>query len=359
MLLPAKIANAGYAAPLRRLVQERLALVSVDDWSDDSRRHFDADTFPLGIVLGRAEREGLTRITAAGETFELAQQELSISHPASEWMLVPPDVNAILRRLRSRHKALAEVLGRDPVMGVKSGDNAAFFVHGDRIQDGALQTSAGIAIPLTALCRCVRGRDVRRWSAAASQWMLWPPAGGWREPPKWLRELAATRGVACESLRLSYVRPEHVGTKVAWKDLARGLAAAVLTDVCHVDGHAVPLIPNQTLYSIDTASLDEAYALAALLNSTVADALLVATAERAKDGHYRYFGRTVARMPLPMIAAGSLSWERLVRFSRRAHLGRDVARELDRFVAAEYGVTDAELAHLQLFVRRKLGRDAG
>ncbi|MCU1350431.1 MAG: hypothetical protein JWO56_3461 [Acidobacteria bacterium] len=358
MLLPAKIANAGYAAPLRKLVQERLALVAVNDWSDDARRHFDADTFPLGLVLGRAEREGTVRVTAAGESFHIEQQELSASHLASEWSLAPPDVNAILRRLRRQHRPLAVVLEREPVMGVKSGDNVVFFVKGDRIEDGALLTSDGLHIPLEALCRCVRGRDVRRWSAAASQWMLWPPAGGWRQPPDWLRALAALRGVVPETLRLSYVRPEHVGIKVAWKDLARGVAAAVLTDVCNIDGHAVPLIPNQTLYSIDAASVDEAYALSALLNSTVADALLVSIAERAKDSHYRYFGRTVARMPLPAVAAGSVAWERLVRLARRAHHGANVAHELDRVVAAEYGVTDDELARLRAFVDRRLARDA-
>ncbi|HWS71849.1 MAG TPA: hypothetical protein VN605_07020, partial [Thermoanaerobaculia bacterium] len=156
----------------------------------------------------------------------------------------------------------------------------------------------------------------------------------------------------------SYVRPEHVGIKVAWKDLARGLTAAVLPDVCNVDGHAVPLIPNQTLYSIDAASFDEAYALAALLNSTIADALLVSVAERAKDAYFRYFGRTVARLPLPEVERGGAAWERLVRLARRAQHGIDVMRELDAIVARQYGVTDSELATLRTFVARRLGRDA-
>jgi hypothetical protein len=357
MLLPAKIANAAYAAPLRRLVQERLALIAIDDWSDDARRHFDADTFPLGLTLGRAEGDGTTRITAAGEQFSIAQQDLSAAHPGSEWSLVHPAVGAILRRLRTAHPPLAEVLGREPVMGVKSGDNATFFVQGGCIEGDALVTNDGIRIPLAALCRCVRGRDVQRWSATASQWMLWPPHGGWRERPEWLLALAKQREVDPDSLRLAYVRPEHVGIKVAWRDLARGMTAAVLPDVCNIDGHSLPLIPNQTLYSLDAASLDEAYALAAVLNSTVVDALLVATAERAKDAHYRYFGRTVARLPLPSIAAGSALWERLVRLARRAQHGADVARELDRVVAAEYGVSDAELAILRTFVLRRLDRD--
>src|SRR5215212_6607827 len=129
--------------------------------------------------------------------------------------------------------------------------------------------------------------------------MLWPPVQRWKKPPAWLRKLAAARGLEPEDFRLSFVKPEHVGIKVAWKDLGRGLSAAVLPDVVHVDERAFPLVPNQTLYAIDAVSLDEAYAIAAILNSTIAGALLVSVAERAKDAHYRYFGRTVAALPLP------------------------------------------------------------
>jgi hypothetical protein len=120
----------------------------------------------------------------------------------------------------------------------------------------------------------------------------------------------------------------------------------------HVDGRAIPLIPNQTLYSIDTSSLSEAYAIAALLNSTIADALLLCIAERAKDAHFRYFGRTVARIPLPRVEHDSDAWSRLIRAARRAH------HEVDDLVASLYGVTTPELDVLRRFVDRRLQRDA-
>jgi len=37
MLMPAKIANAGYAAPLRRFAQEQLSLLDLIDWTGDPR----------------------------------------------------------------------------------------------------------------------------------------------------------------------------------------------------------------------------------------------------------------------------------------------------------------------------------
>jgi hypothetical protein len=350
LLMPSKIVNASYAAPLRRAAAQRV--IALDDWSDDPRRRrwFDADTFPLGITCAAAR--DTVRITAAGQSFELPAAALPVDGAGSEWALVPPDVAEVLQRLRATHAPLQDVHGRRPFMGVKTGSNRDFFLDAREIRGGHLVTADGIRIPLDAVCRCVRGRDLRRWSVAASHWMLWPPAGAWRRPPKWLVKLAAARGLEPADFRLSFVCAEHVGIKVAWKDLARGLAAAVLPDVVHVNGQAFPLVPNQTLYALDTASLDEAYAAAAILNSTIAGALLVSVAERAKDAHYRCFGRTVAALPWPDLQP---EWEVLVRLSRRAHRGADVTRELDALAARAYGLTDEELAVLQRFLARRLG----
>ncbi|HEV8658241.1 MAG TPA: N-6 DNA methylase [Thermoanaerobaculia bacterium] len=338
MLMPAKIVNAAYAAPLRRFAQEQLSLLELIDWTGDARRFFNADTFPLGVVARRGSAD-VVRVTTDSESYDIAQHELCIA--GTEWALVPPDVASILRRIATDHAPLIDALGRRPTMGVKTGDNQRFFVEGSTIEEGQLVTSDGARIPMTALCRCVRGRDLRRWTTSESQWMLWPPAAGWKDAPEWMR-----------NLRLAYVRPEHVGVKVAWKDVSRGMAAAVLPDVVHIDGHAVPLVPNQTLYSIDAVSLDEAYVIAAILNSTIADAFLLATAERAKDDHYRYFGRTVARLPFPRITAEHSQWETLLRLSRAAHRSGRTPEELDDVVGELYGI---RVVTLRAFVERRLG----
>jgi N-6 DNA Methylase/Eco57I restriction-modification methylase len=328
LLMPAKILNAVYAAPLRRAANGRV--IDIYDWSDDPRRKkwFAADTFPLGIILGVRGVRPPAHLTVVG----------------SEWALLPPEVAEILQRLRRVHRPLAEVLHRKPFMGVKTGDNRSFFLDQETIRE--------LRIPLAALCRCVRGRDLRRWTVGESQWMLWPPRDGWRNPPKWLEKLAAAREMQPADFRLRFVRPEHVGIKVAWKDLSRGLAAAVLPDVVHVGEQPVPLIPNQTLYAIDAVSLDEGYLISAILNSTIAGALLASVAERAKDAHFRYFGRTVAALPWPDPQSEA---EKLVRLARRAHRGVDVADELDAVVARLYGVTSGELTTLREYLDRRLG----
>lgn len=357
MLVPSKVANASYAGPLRRAIRDRV--FAIDDWSDDPRRRkwFEADTFPLGITCVAAGAGGRpVQVLASGESFALSARDLAVSTPSSEWALVPPDVLSILRRLRETNPTLELALGRKPFMGVKTGDNRSFFLEAQAIRKGELITTDGLRIPLSAVCRCVRGRDLQRWEVAASQWMLWPPSrgrrGGKAMPPAWLKRLAAARGLEPEDFRLSFVKPEHVGIKVAWKDLSRGVAAAVLPDLVHIDEQPFPLVPNQTLYAIDCVSLDEAYATSAILNSTIAGALLVAVAERAKDAHYRYFGRTVGALPWPDASAEQA---RLVRLARRAHRGAVVSRELDAVVAAIYGVSETELEALRNFLERRLG----
>lgn len=345
MLMPAKLLNAGYAARLRRMAQSELAIVALDDWSDTAQRHFDADTFPLGITVRKAgEAPASTVICASGESFEIPQARLTVM--GSEWSLIPPEIGDIALRLRTAHAPLAEALGRMPLMGVKTGANEAFFLDVVEERAGSLITTDGVRVPVAHARRCIRGRDVRPWIAKESVWMLWPPRRGWRKPPRWLERHAEARGVEPASLRLQYVRPEHDGLKVVWRDLSRGLQAAVASATS---------IPNQTLYLLDATSDDEADVLAALLNSTIVNALALCIAERAKDFHFRYFGRTVARIPLPRVTPADEAWPRLARCARRAQAGESVTAELDRVVASLYGVTPAEHERIAAFLARRLG----
>lgn len=339
LLLPAKVLNAAYAAPLRRHVERHLSIVALDDWSGDAHRHFDADTFPLGMTVTRRQPSARPDLTLGG----------------SEWVLLPPDVYATLARIHRQFPTLVETLGRMPLMGVKSGNNGAFFLDVKRVRRNALETTDGLHIPLTAVCYCVRGRDVRRWMIGDPAWMLWPPPRGWRRSQRWLERFAAARGVEVDALRLSYVRPEHLGIKVVWKDLSRGICAAVLPDSRTIHGRPVPLVPNQTLYALDAASIDEAHVLAAALNSTIVNALTVAVAERAKDSYFRYFGRTIARVPLPKLEASHPAWTQLLRCARRAARDPEAIVEIDRIMAELYGVPAEEHARLAEYLRRRLG----
>jgi hypothetical protein len=117
-------------------------------------------------------------------------------------------------------------------------------------------------------------------------------------------------------------------------------------------------VPNQTLYALDATSVDEAHVIAALLNSTILNVLAIAITERAKDSYFRYFGRTIARLPLPSLSPSSVAWSRLLRAARRAAVNPSALvamDEIDRVVAALYGVSAHEHERLAAFLRQRLG----
>jgi hypothetical protein len=346
LLVPSKIATAGYAAPLRRALHGRV--LSVMEWSTDAR--FDAPVEPLGIVLRPHATSPSIRLMQGGGVTEIPALELRPA-PGSEWTVVPPLLLPVLRRLYAEHPPLAAALGRRPFMGVKTGDNARFFLDGRDVVGHTLVTSAGVKVPLASVCLCVRGRNVRRWKIEGSVWMLRVSPEDRRHPPPWLQALAEARGVRPADFRFAFAAADEETRRVAWKDVSRGLAAVVLPDSAKVGANRIPVVPNQTLYAVSANSDEEAHLIAAVLNSTVAGALLVAVAGRAKDRHYRYFGQIVSMLPWPEMAAVR---RELAELSRRAHEGADVAPDLDRAVARAYALTDIEFAMLQRFLAERL-----
>jgi hypothetical protein len=262
----------------------------------------------------------------------------------------------ILRRVSGRFDTLAGALGRRPRMGVKTGANGTYLIESISLRRGEIVDDlSGAVIPPQNIVRCVRGRDVRRWRATDSVWMLWPPPlvrGG--SVPGWLRVFARSRGADPQELKLAYVRPEHLAMKVGWKDVSRGLQAVVIPPETSVGGSRFAVVPNQTVYFVDAATLDEAYAISAILNSSIAGAFALVTADRAKDAHFRYFGTLVASLPWPRVEPQSARWPELVRLARRAHRGAAVEGEIDELVGELYGIGAAERATLREFADARL-----
>lgn len=355
-LLPSKVLTADYAATMRRDLARRHAIVALRDWSRDGKRLFGADVFPLGLVVRKeGADDGPVTIEDAAGRWEVSQRALAAEGSGAAWSIAPPECRALMSRLRERFPPLSIALGRMPLMGVKTGANGRFFL-GDVVvtHDGVRVPALGVVLPDRAVVRCVRGRDLRRWSASGATWMLWPPSRPEREEA-WLAEVACRLGCSVPELRLDYVHEEHLGLRVAWKDLSRGLEAAVLPATEQAGSRAFALVPNQTVYSIACARGEEAFALSALLNSSVFDALCVDVAERAKDDHFRYLAATVAAVPLPAIRARSAEEKLLSRLAARSHAGEALDREIDRAVAALYGLSDAELALLERFASSRRG----
>ena len=351
MIVPSKLANASYAASLRAEISGKHELTAVFDWTGEGRKYFAADTFPMGILLRRGNRgpqQGIDVFSGSGIQHS-GPPKIEATRRSAAWSLHSPAITGVLTRLSRSLPTMSESLGRSPIMGVKTGANHRFFLRELTFENGyAYESGSQQAIPIDRICRCVRGRDVRRWRAEASTWMRWPDGAA----------KGGRRSVGEENaLTLAYVKPEHLGVKVAWKDISRGMQAVVLPETVRVGSHDIPLIPNQTLYMIDATSLDEAFVLCAILNSTVFNALAAAVCDRAKDFHFRYFASSLRNLPFPAFPMQPQRFSTLARLSRRAHQGCDLDEEIDGEVNALYGLQVAASEDLAQFVAERLRRD--
>lgn len=322
LVVPASLATAGYAERLRQAIGPHLLSMLLLDatggWCGNQ-------VPPIGVVF----RRGRVEQKVAG----------------APWVLARPAVQVLIRRIAASCPPLSVALERTPLMGVKTGNNAALFVRVAKETSEAVITEDGIRIPVAHVRRCVRGRDIARWAIRGHVWMLWPLS--WRGTlPDWLEAHAQACGVEVAELRLAYSRPEHEGLQVIWKDVSRGMQATVLTQ----DG-SVLLVPNQTLYTLPARTMEEAHVIAAVLNTTIPGALLVSRAARVKDAHYRYFGRTVGALPWPDTQEVA---QELVALSLRAHAGGDMGDVLDAAVARAYGLSEEENGVLREFLAERL-----
>jgi methylase of polypeptide subunit release factors len=346
LLMPQKIVTSGYAAAWRGSIARTAALLWLRDWSDEARRLFDADTFPLGVLARKGARPSSVRVERSGSSFRLPQAALPLRR-GGPWLLAEEPVRAILRRLARECPRFIDRIGK-PVMGVKTGANGDFFVAPQIDWARREAIVDGVPIPLDDLARVVRGRDIARWTAADSLWMLRPTRRS-----SWIAPLGAARG-GRRLPPLAYERREHHGWKVVWRDVARGLIAATLPPAREINGARVGLVPNQTAYCAATANEEDAWFAAAVLNSSVAGAAAVAVADRAKDFHYRYFGRTIAELPVPAVTFTVR--RRVAALARAAASGEGSEEEVEGILNAAYGITQEEAETLGRFVRERLGR---
>jgi hypothetical protein len=112
---------------------------------------------------------------------------------------------------------------------------------------------------------------------------------------------------------------------VVWPDLSRQLKAAALTS--RADSECIPL---NTCYVASVATVVQARALAAWLNSTWLRAVAMLGAVPAANGFFRFNAGVVKALPLPPAA---LRDRDLAQLALEGQAGKLVAGELDALVA--------------------------
>jgi len=168
------------------------------------------------------------------------------------------------------------------------------------------------AVELALLRPALRGDAVIPWNRPpCTEVILWthdergaPLARLPDRARAWLRrrygELAGRADAARTRRWWSLFRVDAADSKTSrlvWADFGRRPRALVLLA-------GDPTVPLNTCYVLRCADECDAWALAALLNSSLAAAWLNALAEPARGGYRRYLGWTVGQFPLPR------DWER-------------------------------------------------
>jgi len=179
----------------------------------------------------------------------------------------------------------------------------------------------------------VRGEPLPELPPLAEHWLR-----------HWKRRLMARTDARRSRAWWSLFRTEGAAAdapRVVWADFGRRPRALVLAT-----GH--PAVPLNTCYVARCPTLDDARALAAILNSSIAAAWLHVLAEPARGNFRRYLGWTMARLPLPRDwpRARRLLAPRVAELEQRLDLDDIPPAELTRAVLRAYGLQPRAVAPL-------------
>jgi len=350
LLVPTKLWSALAGGGIRQYLAREAPVLSLDVWPEGDGG-FDAVVYPSALLARRSSQASdgvtMTRHGSSGTTtWESPRAHLALeASDGAPWLILPPDARAAFHALSTAGVPLGETPFGRPLLGVKTGCNAAFVVPRATVTD---------LVEPRLLRPVLRGEDLRPFARPVAERphaIIWThgddgtplavlPAGARQRLTGWRRTLerrADARGARWWSLfRTEAAR--HDVARVCWCDIGREPRALVLPP-----GDAS--VPLNSCYVVRAPSLLDAHALAALLNSRIAAAWLGAIAEPARGGYRRFLGWTCARFPLPR------DWRharaRLGPIGARAARGRlpEVA-ELDAQVCEAYGLSPATLAPL-------------
>jgi hypothetical protein len=263
----------------------------------------------------------------------------------SPWILAPPPVRAAFDFLRAQGIPLAESSIGRPLLGVKTGCNDAFIV------DSNIDIEPEILRPV------IRGDQVHAWRVEKNDSrIIWThnASGPLRSLPpethkrmvEWRRNLQKRTDAARAKQWWSLFRVECMAdsaARVVWSDIGRRPRALVLEG----DDRSVPL---NTCYVARCSDIDDAFTLAAILNSNVAAAWLSLIAEPARGGYMRFMGWTVSLLPLPK------DWKRARRLlgpigHRATHGAIPSDAELLALVLDAYGINRSRIDPLLTWAR--------
>ncbi|HET6760720.1 MAG TPA: hypothetical protein VFH13_01410, partial [Gemmatimonadaceae bacterium] len=357
LLLPSKLWRSLAGGGVRQLLVERTDVVRLDDLAE-SHSAFEAAVYPSLLVCRRsapatsdlptcldasvALRDRVVRWRSSPCSLPLDQT------PGSPWILLPGPARESFDRLRKIGIPLAHRFGR-PLLGVKTGCNEAFVVRLEEVHDQVAHISSGghtAPIEREILRPLVRGETLTAWSIIGPrECLIWPFSED-RQPLRALPPLARRWFLSFHDKLEG--RSDLQGRMPWWTLFRTESASAVSPRVIWADFGLTPraiaveasdpIVALNSCYVANCETMNDAHALATLLNGPLVSAWLNTLAEPARGGYRRYLGWTMSLLPLP--GDWNRASERLAPLGERAMLG-DVASQDEMMQAAlsAYGLS--------------------
>jgi hypothetical protein len=172
LIVPNKWMTAAYGRKLRDLLAGSGSVEGIVDFAEGLTLFEDADAFPCILWGQRGTRSEVAHATRVTTQISVAKAlaRTGAPHPRSRWTAEPWHIDTradaeLLAALRGRGPTLGELIGSRWSRGVVTGCNRAFVIdEAARAQLLADEPEAA------ALVRpFIKGRDIRRWRAAASE----------------------------------------------------------------------------------------------------------------------------------------------------------------------------------------------
>jgi len=348
-LLPTKLWRSLAGGGVRELLLERTDVLLLEDLSS-SHSQFDAAVYPSLLVARRrfvprtiptapdarsgaaAHKISLTiRRGLAASSWRCPPHRLPLDNTAgSPWLLVPAAVRAAFDCVAQSGTSFSMSSFGRPLLGVKTGCNDAYLARVvDRPSAGVARIAAGdrvLEVESELLRPVVRGETLDHWGLAGEkEHLLWPHCADGTP----CRELSSSARRWLSSYRDALIRRTDLHGSPRWwsvfrTESARFDSARVIWADFGLRPRAMaveagnPLVALNTCYVAFCETIDDANALAAILNSALAAAWLGAIAEPARGGYHRYLGWTMSMLPIPT------DWDRARRIL--APLGEQAGR---------------------------------
>jgi hypothetical protein len=365
LLLPSKLWRALAGGGVRRLLLERADLVGLDDFAD-SHTSFDAAVYPSILVCRKKSEspadsshpiDASVRLPDRIVKWRCAARALPLDEtPGSPWILLPGPAREAFDRLRGAGIPFAQSHFGRPLLGVKTGCNDAFVVKVQDIRDGVARISSDGRtgqVEREMLRPLVRGETLAAWSITGPrECIVWP--NGERDKP--LRELPPLTRRWLSSFHDRLHSRTDLHGRLPWWTLFRTESASALRPrVVWADfglapralavGAGNPVVALNSCYVASCETLEDALALATLLNGPLAGAWLNTLAEPARGGYRRYLGWTMSLLPIPR--DWNRAREQLAPLGERAMAG-DLPRQDEMLSAAlsAYGLPVSDIQPL-------------